>query len=123
LNILVGCIEFAHQLYNFLSVLGEEWEATMMPIQWLNEKILDYKDQYSIKVLIMKKSKRKDGHKSDSASAGMGAGVGGTSAADSKDFRAHGYEVKLDVMVDAKGGTFEPLFKVWQLFYTYYRLC
>jgi hypothetical protein len=123
LNILVGCIEFVHQLYNFLSVLGEEWEATMMPIQRLNEKISDYKDQYSMKSLMTKKSKRKDGHKSDGAGASMGAGVGGASAVDSKDFRAHGYEVKLDVMVDAKGGTFKPLFKVWRPFCTYYRLC
>jgi hypothetical protein len=85
----------------------------MTLIEQLNDKIVHYKEQYGMKSLMTKKSKREDGHENDGDGAGVGVGVGGTSAADSEDFRAHGYEVKLDVMVNAKGGTFEPLFKVW----------
>jgi hypothetical protein len=75
-----------------------------------------------MKSLVTKKSKKKDGRKNDGDGAGAGAGVGGTGAADSEDLRAHGYEVKPDVVVDNKGGTFEPFFKVWQPFCTYYTL-
>jgi hypothetical protein len=110
--------------------LGEEGEVTMTPIEELNNKILDYKELYGMKSLTTRRSKRKDGCESDSDGAGAGAGVGsagagvgGASAADSEDLRPHGYEVKLDVMVDAKGGTFEPFFKVWRPFCTYYTLC
>ena len=98
----------------------------MTPIEQLNDKISDYKEQYGMKSLMTKKSKREDGRESDGdgagAGAGAGAGVGGASAADSEDLRAHGYEVKADVMVDNKGGTFEPFFKVWRPFCTYYTL-
>jgi len=123
LNIPVGRVKFERQLYNFLSVLGEEGEVTMTPIEQLNDKISDYKEQYGMKSLMTKKSKRKDGRENDGDGAGAGAGVGGASAADSEDLRAHGYEVKSDVMVDNKGGTFEPFFKVWRPFCTYYTLC
>jgi len=112
---------FARQSYNFLSVLGEEGELTMTPIEPLNDKIADYKEQYAMKSLMTEKSKGKDGR--DGAGAGAGAGVGGASAADSEDLKAHGYEVKADVIVDNKGGTFEPFYKVWRPFCTYYTLC
>ena len=123
MNIPIGRVEFARQLYNFLSVLEEEGEFTMTPIEQLNDKISDYKVQYGMKSLMTKKSKREDGRESDGDGAGAVAGVGGASAADSEDLRAHGYEVKSDVMVDAKGGTFETFFKVWRPFCAYYTLC
>jgi len=126
LNTPVGRVEFARQLYNFLSVLGEEGEITKTPIQQLKEKITDHQNKYGMKSLMTKKSKKKnDGREGDGDGDGAGAGasVEGTSAADSEDLRAHGYEVKPDVIVDNKGGTFEPFFKVWRPFCTYYTLC
>jgi len=129
LNIPVGRVGFARQFYNFLSVLGEEGEVTTTPIQELKEKISDCQSKYGMKSLMTKKSKKQDGRENDGDGAGAGAGVGGagagvggTSAADSEDLRAHGYEVKSDVIVDNKGGTFEPFFKVWRQFCTYYTL-
>jgi len=98
----------------------------MTPIEQLNDKISDYKEQYGMKSLMTKKSKKKkDGRESGGGGggAGAGAGVGGASATDSEDLGAHGYEVKSDVIVDNKGGTFEPFFKVWRPFCTYYTLC
>ena len=95
----------------------------MTPIKQLNDKIVDYKEQYSMKLLMTKKSKREDGCENDGDGASAGMGVGGTSAADSEDLKAHGYKVKSDVMVNNKGGTFEPFFRVWQPFCTYYTLC
>jgi hypothetical protein len=121
LNIPVGRVKFERQFYNFLSVLEEEGEVTTTPIKQLNDRIEDYKGKFGMKSLMTKKSKRKDGR--DGAGAGAGAGVGGAGAADSEDLGAHGYEVKADVMVDNKGGTYEPFFKVWRPFCTYYTLC
>jgi hypothetical protein len=121
MGIPVGRVRFARQLYNFLSVLGAEGEVTMTPIQRLNEKITEHANKYGMKSLMTKKSKKKkDGQESG---GGAGAGVGDASATDSEDLGAHGYEVKSDVIVDNKGGTFEPFFKVWQPFCTYYTLC
>jgi len=97
-----------------------------MPIQRLKEKITEYRNKFGMKSLMTKKSKQKDGREGAGAGAGAGAGVGGAgagiggaSAADSEDLGAHGYEVKLDIMVDNKGGTLEPFFKVWRQFCTY----
>jgi hypothetical protein len=130
LNTPVGRVKFALQLYNFFSVLGEEGELSTAPIEQLNDMIADYKGQYGMKSLLSKKSKREDGRENDGDGAGAGAGVGGAgagvggaSAAVSEDLKAHGYEVKSDVMVDNKGGTFEPFLKVWRPFCTYYTLC
>jgi len=95
----------------------------MTLIQELKEKITDCQNKYGMKSLMTKKSKKKDGCENDGDGAGAGAGLGGTSAADSEDLGAHGYKVKPDVIVDNKGGTFEPFFKVWQPFCTYYTLC
>jgi hypothetical protein len=133
LNIPVGRVRFERQLYNFLSILGEEGEVTMTPIEQLSDEIEDYKGKYGMKSLMTKKSKKKDSREGPGAGAAVGgagagiggasAAVGGASAADSEDLRAHGYEVNADVYVDNSGGTFEPFFKVWRLFCTYYTLC
>jgi len=123
LNTALGRVKFERQLYNFLSVLEEEGEVTMTPIKQLNDEVDDYKGKYGMKSLMTRKSKKKDGRDGPGAGAavgGAGAGIGGASAAvegasaaDSEDLRAHGYEVKADVLVDNSGGTFEPFFKVW----------
>jgi hypothetical protein len=55
----------------------------------------------------------------DVSGGGRGGG-GGQGTADSAELRAHGYEVQSQVIVDANGGTWEPLFKVWQPLSTYY---
>jgi hypothetical protein len=123
LNIPLGRVDFARQFYNFLSVLGAEGKVTTTPIQELKEKISDCRSKYGMKSLMTKKSKQQDGRENDGDGAGAGAGVGGTNAAGSEDLRAYGYEVKSDVIVDNKGGTFEPFFKVWRQFCTYYTLC
>jgi len=39
---------------------------------------------------------------------------GGKGTAHGAELRAHGYEVQSQVIVDANGGTWKPLFKVWQ---------
>jgi hypothetical protein len=122
----VGRVKFERQLYNLLSFLGEEEEVTMTPMKQLNDRIEDYKGKYGMKSLFTKKPKRTDDRDGAGAGAGVGgagAGVGGASAADSEDLRAHGYEVKTDVVVDKYGGTFEPFFKVWRLFSSHYTLC
>ena len=80
-----------------------------------------------MKSLMTKKSKKKreiggGGGGAGADVGGAGAGVGGASATDSEDLGSHGYEVKSDVIVDNKGGTFEPFFKVWRPFCTYYTL-
>ena len=55
--------------------------------------------------------------------SGDGRGGGrGQGPADSAELRAHGYEVQSQVIVDADGGTWEPLFGVWQPLSTYYTL-
>jgi hypothetical protein len=53
-------------------------------------------------------------------SGGGRGGGGGQGPADSAELRAHGYEVQSQVIVDANGGTWEPLFKVWRPLSTYY---
>jgi len=52
-----------------------------------------------------------------------GAGAGGSGAADHAALRAHGYEVKLDTILDAKGIPWESLSKVRLVFSTYYMAC
>src|SRR5712691_2956232 len=49
---------------------------------------------------------------------GASASGGDASAAESAELKAHGYEVKPEVIVDSSGVILEPLFKVWQLFPT-----
>ncbi len=108
--------------------MGAEGEVTTTPIQRLKEKITEHENKYGMKSLMTKKSKKKreiggGGGGAGADVGGAGAGVGGASATDSEDLGAHGYEVKSDVIVDNKGGTFEPFFKVWRPFCTYYTLC
>jgi hypothetical protein len=130
LNTSVGRVKLTLQLYNLLYVLeqdgGEDDDYTRTTIERLNKETGDHQKKYRLKSLTTRKgqgSKGKGDRTGADDDASTGAGGAGVSAADSEDLRAHGYEVKSDVMVDAKGGTFEPLFKVWRPFCTYYTLC
>jgi hypothetical protein len=130
LNTSVGRVEFTLQLYNLLHVLGqdggEDDDDTRSTIERFNKETWDHKKKFHLKSLKTRKgqgSKGKGVRTGADDDASTGADGGGASAADSEDLRAHGYEVKLDVIVDDKGGTFEPLFKVWRPFCTYYTLC
>ena len=59
-------------------------------------------------------------HKCDNDCAGSGVGAGDTGAADCAELRAHGDEVKPEVIVDDKGGIWKAFSKVIALFYSLY---
>jgi hypothetical protein len=117
-------------LYNLLHTLGEDGgeddHDMSANIGDLNSKTRDHKKRYRLKSFKTREGRPSKG-KGVSTSAdddgSPGAGGGGTSAEDSEDLQTHGYEVKPDVIVDNKGGTFEPLIKVRRPFCTYYTLC
>jgi hypothetical protein len=125
LNTSVGRVEFARQLYNFLRALGEDKEEegkdTWMKIDQLRRKIWEHDKLFYMKQYEPGKTREnlaRTGASDDSSS------VGSAGAADCEDLKSHGYQVKSQVtIVDNKGGTMEPLFKVWQPFCTHYMPC
>jgi serine/threonine protein kinase len=125
----VGRVEFVRQLYNLLHTLGEDGgeddHDMIANIEELNDKTHDHKKRFRLKSFKTRKgqpSKGKGVGTGADDDGSPGAGSGGASAEDSEDLKAHGYEVKSDVIVDGKGGTFEPLIKVRRPFCTYYTL-
>ncbi|KAI0254087.1 hypothetical protein BJV78DRAFT_1280483 [Lactifluus subvellereus] len=108
LNASVGRVEFARQLYNFLHVPGGDKEVkdTRAKIGQFKDKILKHNKEFPMKSFYTKDTqgtKRKRARTGDGGSAGAGA-------ADCV-LKAHGYEVKPEVVVDATGVALEPLFK------------
>ena len=87
----------------------------------LNKKTGEHKRKYRLKSFETRKDQRSKGsgvRAGTDDDGSPGAGGGGTSAEDSEDLQTHGYEVKPGVIVDNKGGTFEPLIKVRRPFCT-----
>jgi hypothetical protein len=98
---------------------GEDEHDLRANIATLNHKTQNHKTLYCLKSFKTRKgqpSKRKGVRTGADDDGSPGAGGRGTSATDSEYLKAHGYEVKSDVIVDRKGGTSEPLVKVWQPF-------
>ena len=135
MNTSVGRVEFARQLYNLLRALGEdkkeEDKDTWMKINQLRGKISEHDKIFYMKPFEPGKTRENPARtsSSDDSSTGAsddsstGASVGSAGAADCEDLESHGYQVKLQVtIVDNKGGTMEPLFRVWQPFCTHYVL-
>ena len=104
--------EFARQLYNLLHLEVEEDEDrdTIIKTNQLDQKIrsegLDALFTWDGSQGTKQKCRRMD--------VGAGGSGGGKGTAHGAELRAHGYEVQSQVIVDANGGTWEPLFKVWQ---------
>ena len=118
-----GRVEFALQLYNLLHLEVEEDEDTNTNAETdgLNRKILSvglksfYTKDDAQGPKQQKRARTDDGD--DTGGSGDGGGQGTASSA---ELRAHGYEVQSQVIVDANGGTMEPLFEVRQPSSTHY---
>ena len=119
MNHRIHRVEFARQLYNLLhlEVENDEDSDTRNETKALNDQIVEAQ----LKALNSNVGTRGTNQKrprTDVSGGGRGGG-GGQGTADSAELRAHGYEVRSQVIVDANGGTWEPLFKVWQPLSTY----
>jgi len=128
LNTSVGRVEFARQLYNLLRALGEDKEEenkdTWMKINQLRGKIWEHDKIFYMKPFEPGKTRENPARTDASDDSSTGSSVGSAGAADCEDLESHGYQVKLQVtIVDNKGGTMEPLFRVWQPFCTHYMPC
>ena len=113
-------VEFARQLYNLLHLEVEEDEDgdTRAATKVLNDQILNAKlIAHTTRAGTQGTNQKR--RRTDVSGGGRGGG-GGQGTADSAELRAHGYEVQPQVIVDANGGTWEPLFEVWQPLSTYY---
>jgi hypothetical protein len=93
----------------------EEDKDTWMKINQLRSKIWEHDEIFYMKPFEPRKTRENPAH--------TVASFGSADAADCEDLESHGYQVKLQVtIVDNKGGTMEPLFRVWQPFCTHYVL-
>ncbi|KAI9437875.1 hypothetical protein F5148DRAFT_1021303 [Russula earlei] len=111
-----GRIEFARQLYNLNYMLegANEGKDTESNVDRLKEKILKYSKKFPLESMFGKGTKKNADKTDDGAGTGggRGAGAGSADAADHMEFRAHGYEVEPEVVVDNRGNVFEPLVKM-----------
>ena len=100
----------------------DEGKDTWMPgeIRQLINTIAQHETKFGLKSFtsgVARGSKNIHTRTGDGDRAGDGGG-GGASATESAELKAHGYEVKPEIIVDSSGVILEPLFKVWQLFHT-----
>jgi hypothetical protein len=110
-------------LHNLLHLEVEEDEETDTKAETheLDQKILSVQNLKSFHTEDdTRGTKRKRRRPDGGVGAGESGGGGGQGTANSAELRAHGYEVQSQVTVDDKGGTWEPLFQVWQNLSTYY---
>jgi hypothetical protein len=109
LNDSVGRVEFVRHLYNLLCIEVDQDQDrdTDSAVRELNKKIksLPMKSMYT-KQATAGKTGRKRAH------TGNGDRAGGAGEDDRAQLRAHGYEVKPEVIVDASGGEWAPLYEV-----------
>ena len=114
LNDPAGRIEFVRQLYNLLCVESDATQAedTQAAVSELNGKIrrLPMKSMYT---KVDKSGKKRRRREDDDNHTGTGEDDGG----DHAQLRTHGYEVKPNVVMDASGGEWGPLFKVLATFF------
>ncbi|KAI9512084.1 hypothetical protein F5148DRAFT_1365582, partial [Russula earlei] len=99
-----GRIEFARQLYNLNYMLegANEGKDTETNVDRFKEKILIHSKKFILKSMFSKGTKKNADKTDDGAGTGggRGAGAGSADAADHMEFRAHGYEVEPEVVVD-----------------------
>jgi Protein kinase domain len=112
--------EFARQLYNLLHLEVEEDEDrdTIIKTNQLEQKIRSER----LDALFTRDGTQgtKQKRRRTDVGAGESRGSGGKGTAHCAELRAHGYEVQSQVIVDANGGTWEPLFEVWRPLSAYY---
>jgi len=120
LNDPVRRVEFARQLYNrfHLEVEEDEDRDTAEKTKQLDQRISSEEGLVPLYAKFGTKQKRR--RTDDSGSASGSGGGGGQGTPHSAELRAHGYEVQSQVILDANGGIWEPLFEVWQPLSTYY---
>ncbi|KZT07816.1 kinase-like protein [Laetiporus sulphureus 93-53] len=143
----IGRVDFARQLYNHLHVLEsslEEDEDTEKKTRELRTTIKTQARKYSIESVTrelrttIKSQARKSSiesvhtrgtkrkHEPDNGSSNVASrrrrlGDGANPAAAAAELRAHGYEIKPEVIFDTSGVALEPLFKMPSHILTVYR--
>ena len=111
----LGRVQFVYQLYNILHMPGrnnEEAKYTTAKVQLLIDRISEHKQKFPMKSLY--KTKRERAGMSDGDDDSDDPGDAG--AADYAELKAHGYEVKQEVMLDDNGGELE---QAWPSFTNY----
>ncbi|KAH9981683.1 kinase-like domain-containing protein [Russula compacta] len=112
LNESVGRVEFARQLYNFLYMQAghseEEYKDTTEKIEQLRDEILEYRLHFATRSFNPKDIQESSGESARTRDSGS---ADPPDPGDCAELRAHGYEVKPEVIVDDSGGRWEPLFK------------
>jgi len=91
---------------------NEEAKDTTAKVQLLIDRISEHNQEFPMKSFY--KTKRERAGMSDGDDDGDDPGDAG--AADCAELRAHGYEVKQEVILDDNGGVME---QAWQSFSTY----
>ena|ERR1700722_6378195 len=79
-------------------------------------KLSDHQAHHPMKSFFTKDAQKRKRARTD-GNGDAGTGAGGSGAADDAVLRAHGYQVKPDVILDDKGIAWEPLFTV-QLYFS-----
>ena len=117
-----GRVEFARQLYNLLHLEVEDNKDTREKTNRLTYEVASIASKFNLKSFYSTNgtqgTKKKCARTDDVDSAGGDGGDNDTE--DCVELRAHGYEVEPQVVVDSHGGTWSPLFEVWQPMSTYY---
>jgi hypothetical protein len=75
--------------------------------------------QFPMKSFYTEDTNKRKRLNSEITDRGASGRAGGGGAPEYAELGAHGYEVEPQVIVDDKGGVFEPLFKVRQPLFTY----
>ena len=100
-------------------MLGEEENGdSKAKIEEFMIKLSKHQEKFPMKSFSAKDNQGKRARTDGNEDAGTGAG--GSGAADHAVLRAHGYEVKPDVIQDDDGIAWEPLFKGGPALSTYY---
>jgi hypothetical protein len=97
-----GRVEFARLLYNLIYARADQEGETARAIIRLNEKV----KAGGLKSLNIKTNRKR------ACTNESGDGTGGGGRGDHAQLRAHGYEVKSDVIVDDQGIEWEPISEV-----------
>ena len=104
-----GRVAFARQLYNSLHMLNQVENDHSKATSDYTSKLLDHQAHHPMKSFFTKDTQKRKCARTD--------GNGDAGTADDAVLRAHGYEVKPDVILDDKGIAWEPLFTV-QLYFS-----
>ena len=108
----MGRVQFVYQLYSILHMPGrdnEEAKDTTAKVQLLKDRISKHNQEFPMKSFY--ETKREHAGMSDRDDDGDDPGD--AVAADCAELRAHGFEVKQEVILDDNGGEME---QAWQSF-------